>query len=154
MPNDAATFGARAYRRVHGWASQIVGDATVPHEMWVISRPLWNDLSMTVACDDKRDEFLQIALSVAASQAMGIGYADHVRMQHLCNGRNVERVDDREVAHHEPHAEPVSTESARWMIERIARAAVHLEREWPDYVLVPASPTETDEGDASSPHEG
>jgi hypothetical protein len=48
--------------RVRGWISHFTGSALVPDEMWVFGNELWNDVVITAACGDNRQEFLHATL--------------------------------------------------------------------------------------------
>jgi hypothetical protein len=138
-PADAAALAACAMERLRGWVAQFTGEALIPDDMWVFQTPLWNDTSISVACADKRDEFLHAMLTVAAGAAMGIEAPALLRFSRLAHGHHARR-DNTEltrfsVTHTESAVAP-SAGDAAWMIELVSRTAVRFEGEWPDLVLV------------------
>lgn len=136
---DAAALAACAMQRVRGWIAHITGDALVPHEMWVFHNGLWEDVSISAACADSRDEFLRAMLVLAAGSAMGIPPPSLIRFSNLAAGHRA-LADGSESSgfryEHDEVAGKPTAEDVGWMVELVARTALQFEEEWPESVLV------------------
>ncbi|MBI3183140.1 MAG: hypothetical protein HYZ28_13465 [Myxococcales bacterium] len=134
-PADAAALASLALRRIRGWAAQMTGEAVLPKEMWVFGTPLWEDLRMSVACLDNRQEFIEAMLMIAGGQALGLSMASQLRLEILGRGHSVSNQLEGPEFLHAGDAHPVAVEEAEWMIEAVARVAVKLEDEWPGFLI-------------------
>lgn len=138
-PADGAALAACAMKRVRGWIAHITGDALVPEEMWVFHNGLWEDVSISAACADSRDDFLRAMLDLAAGAAMGISPPSLIRFSKLAEGHRA-AADRSELSgfrfEHDDSANAPAAEEVRWMVELVARSALRFEEEWPDFVLV------------------
>lgn len=135
-PTDAAALSSLALRRVRGWAAQITGEAVLPSEMWVFGNALWEDLRVAVSCLDNRQEFIEALLKVAGGQALGLGMATQLRLEMLGRGHSLSNRTEGPEFVHAADAQPVTVADAEWMIEAVARVAVKLEDEWPEFLVV------------------
>mgnify|MGYP001614909393 FL=1 len=134
--NAAAAHANVAYERLFGLAQEVVGWAAIPEEMWVFGNvPRWRDLKYEADCGDGRNESTRIGVAVGAAQVLGISPAAHVRLRQLVHQAATETTTDYG-SPDEDKPKPVAAEQARWAIEIVARAAVHIEREWPEAVAV------------------
>jgi hypothetical protein len=136
---DAAALAACAMQRVRGWIAHITGDALVPHEMWVFQNGLWEDVSISAACADSRDDFLRAMLDLAAGSAMGVPPPSLIRFSKLAAGHRAV-ADSSESSgfryEHDDAAGIPTAEEVGWMVELVARSALQFEEEWPEFVLV------------------
>lgn len=139
QPADAAALAACAMARVRGWVSHFTGSALVPNEMWVFANGLWNDVVVTAACADNRQEFLEAMLTIAAGAAMGIEPPALLRFARLAGGHRARATTGEAGFQCDHDAESItpSPEDVEWMVELVARCALRFESEWPDLVLLP-----------------
>jgi len=108
----------RVFYRVNGWVKHVIGNATVPEEMWVYETPLWEETRFERVSSETNTDVMNIALSVASGAALGMNYANLVRLQTICADQEVAATD------------------ITWAVEAIARSVIYLENEWPDFLLV------------------
>jgi hypothetical protein len=123
---DAAALAACGMKRVRGWIAHITGDALIPHEMWVFHNGLWEDVSISAACADNRDEFLRAMLNLAAGAAMGIPPPSVIRFAGLSDGHLAFADDSQPGGFRFEHSERASEPSAAdvaWMVEIVARSS-------------------------------
>ena len=126
-----------AFKRLHGWAAEIIGTTTIPEEMWMFDTPLWQDVQWEYTLADKKNEIVRISLSVVAGHVLGINFAALLRLRRLfAKGGSVERRREsgRSSNSYEEKTAP-KTDDVIWAIEIVARAVIYLEEEWPDEVL-------------------
>lgn len=137
QPDQAIALVGRAFERVRGWAEQIVGMATIPNEMWVNASARWSDTRLMVSCADNRDEFIDALLRTVSAAAVKMSVPDWIRLRDLAHGHDAKLDENDEWRfEHAAEASAVDTDEASWAIERVARATLELERDWPEYVLM------------------
>jgi hypothetical protein len=145
-PADAMALVMRAFRRLRGWAEQIIGAATIPDLMWVHYSERWNDARWMAKCADNRDEFVDGMLRIAAATVLHITVPDWIRLNLKGSGHEIRYEERRRQFVHEPNEDnDVTIDDVAWAVEVVARAVLALELEWPHFRLVPVPPPEAAE---------
>jgi hypothetical protein len=152
-PGDAVALVTLAFARLRGWAEQLLGDAAIPDEMWVQQTDRWNDVRSMVNCADNRNEFVDALLRVAATTVLKMTVPTWIRLRLLGHGHAARWEADEWRFQHDEDASAVDFSQATWAIEAVARAALALEVDWPEYMLVrtassATAPERTDEEDS------
>lgn len=137
-PENAAALVGRVLHRVRGWAKGTIGNAMIPGEMWVYGHAPHEDLNVMVDCADKRDEFVDAMLSIAAGLSLGMAAPALIRLQRVVQGHRAtfEHDGTAPVFAHEDGAERPTPSEAAWAIETLARSIIKLEDEWPDEMRI------------------
>jgi hypothetical protein len=125
-----------AFERLKGWAEQLVGEATIPNEMGLHHGQRWNDVFGMAACEDNRNELVDGVLRVSATTVLKMPVPAWIRISALGEGHRVRWSDGLRRFEHDDAAEPIDEMQVTWVIETVARAALALEVDWPELILV------------------
>lgn len=138
-PANAVALAMMVLGRLRGWAEHVAGDAIVPDAMRLQVRPRWSDSPLMVACADGREESVDALLKLMGATVLRIDVPAWIRLQIIGAGHHARETETGWQYDSEPESEMPTLQEARWVIETVARAALSLEHDWPEFVLVPDS---------------